>query len=376
MGTFRVELFGKFRIARGGEGVAAVNTNRLKSLLAYLVLHGDAPQPREHLAFLLWPDSDEAQARTNLRQLLHHLRRALPDECGFLVADNQTVQWRRAPDCTVDVFDFDAAIAEARAASDAGNAQRELKGLQKAAALYQDELLPGFYDEWLQAKRDHYRQSAAQAWTRLVWLLEQHQDFAGGIQYAERLVAQDPLREAHYQLLIRLHSSNGDRAGALRAYHQCRRMLRRELGVEPSPATREAFEQALKAGLPAAAPVEAMPATSNSPSPLVGRKKEWQRLADSWNLAAAGGVHFAVIPGEPGIGKSRLAEELFAWCRRAQAGVARARCYAAQGRLAYAPVAEWLRSEPLRAVSNRLPQSQMAELARVLPEILAENPSL
>jgi DNA-binding SARP family transcriptional activator len=92
--SFRIELFGKFRITRGEESVATVNTNRLQSLLTYLVLHGDAPQPREHLAFHLWPDSGEAQARTNLRQLLHHLRRALPHDCGFLAGDNHTVQWR------------------------------------------------------------------------------------------------------------------------------------------------------------------------------------------------------------------------------------------------------------------------------------------
>jgi DNA-binding SARP family transcriptional activator len=102
--SFRIELFGKFRITYGDEPIAAVNTNRLKSLLVYLVLHGDAPQPREHLAFLLWPDSDEAQARTNLRQLLHHLRRALPNQCGFLTADNHTVQWRRDPACGVGGF--------------------------------------------------------------------------------------------------------------------------------------------------------------------------------------------------------------------------------------------------------------------------------
>src|SRR5438270_10209673 len=100
--SFRIELFGKFRITHEGRAIAAVNTNRLKSLLTYLVLHGDAPQAREYLAFLLWPDSGEAQARTNLRQLLHHLRRALPDECGFLTADNHTVQWRRDRACAVD----------------------------------------------------------------------------------------------------------------------------------------------------------------------------------------------------------------------------------------------------------------------------------
>ena len=374
--SFRIELFGKFRITQSGEPVATVNTNRLRSLLTYLVLHGDDPQPREHLAFLLWPDSGEAQARTNLRQLLHHLRRALPDECGFLTADSHTVQWCRGSACSVDVEEFDAALARAESAVQAGDVASELQGLEDAARLYQDDLVPGLYDDWLGQKRERYRQKAAETFGRLASRLEKARDLPAAIRYAERLVAQDPLREAHHQLLIRLHASNRDRASALRAYHQCMRILRRELGVEPAAATRGLFEQALKSDLAATTPPEVARVISNSPLPLIGRRKEWQQLVEYWNIASAGGAHLAVIPGEPGLGKSRLAEELYSWCKQGQAGVARARCYAAQGRLAYAPVAEWLRAEPLRAACAQLPQPQLAELSRVLPEILAENPSI
>ena len=84
MEAMRIELFNNLLISRAQQPVLSVNTNRLQSLLAYLLLN-EAPQSREHVAFLLWPESVESQARTNLRQLLHHLRRALPaDFAGFL----------------------------------------------------------------------------------------------------------------------------------------------------------------------------------------------------------------------------------------------------------------------------------------------------
>jgi len=70
----RIQLLGDFTLTFAGVPVTAVNTARLKSLLVYLVLHRDAPQPRHHLAFLFWPDTSEAQALTNLRNLLHKLR--------------------------------------------------------------------------------------------------------------------------------------------------------------------------------------------------------------------------------------------------------------------------------------------------------------
>ena len=245
--SFRIELFGKFRITSDGEPLALVNKARLQALLAYLILDSDNPQPRERLAFLMWPESAESQARTNLRQLLHHLRHALPPQCGLLTADHQTVQWQPGSACGVDVLEFDRAVASAGVAARSGQADAELEWLERAARLYQDDLLPAVYDEWLQAKREQYRRQAAQVFTRLASVLEQQGEFARAIPYAERLVALDELREAHHQLLIRLHQLNRDRASALRAYHQCMRTLRRELGVEPGPATRALFEQALRA---------------------------------------------------------------------------------------------------------------------------------
>ena len=78
---------------------------------------------------------------------------------------------------------------------------------------------------------------------RLAELFELTEDYPAAIPFAERLVALDSLSEAHHQLLIRLHAANHDRASALRAYHRCMRILRREMGLAPGAATRELFEQ-------------------------------------------------------------------------------------------------------------------------------------
>src|SRR5215469_11337418 len=101
-----INLFGNLRISSAGRLVSSANMSRLQSLIAYLILHGDTPQPREQLAFVLWPGSTESQARTNLRQLIHHLKRALPEECESLVTDHHSVRWRRDASCEIDVVDF------------------------------------------------------------------------------------------------------------------------------------------------------------------------------------------------------------------------------------------------------------------------------
>ncbi len=358
----RIEMFGNLKILSNGLPVSAVNTNRLQSLLAYLLLEGEAPHPREKLAGVLWPDSSESQARTNLRQLLHHLRRALPPDCCFLEADTNSVRWLRSGNCQTDTADFESAV---------------LRGDDVAAvSLYQEDLLSGLYDDWLKPHREHYRREAQLCLSRLLKGSEASGDFAAAITFAERLISFDPLSETSYQALIRLYAVAGDRASALRAYHQCMRTLRREMGVDPGAATRELFEQTLRETGTAGKLASSPPSGVLSSQVMVGRQHERAQLESCWNGMARGGSGVAILLGEPGIGKSRLAEEFRFWCASRGASVAWGRCFAAQGQLAYAPVAEWLRSEPLRRVRAQLPQAQLIELARLLPEILAERDGL
>jgi DNA-binding SARP family transcriptional activator len=111
--TLDIQLLGGFRLLAGEMPVAGIDTPRLQALLAHLVLHPDAPQSRSHLAFRFWPDSTEAQARTNLRKQVHYLRRSLPDADRFLYADAKVLQWRPESPFRLDVADFEGSLAQA-----------------------------------------------------------------------------------------------------------------------------------------------------------------------------------------------------------------------------------------------------------------------
>lgn len=379
-----IRLFGNFRMSFTGRPATVIHASRLQSLIAYLILQGDAPQPRERLAFLLWPASSESQARTNLRQLLHHLKRALPAECNLLVSDHLSVRWQRDDSCAIDVVDFQMAIAEADSARTRNDRAREIQSLTSAAQLYEDDLLPGLYDDWIVPIRDEYKRRICGVLKRLATHFEERGEYATAIPWAERLLALDPVCESHHQLVIRLHAANLDRASALRAYHQCMRVLRREMGVQPGPATQELFERILKAE----PGVAREPASGNrllragkvaqahTRRPLIGRVKEWQLLASAWKSAVIDGPRVALISGEPGIGKTRLADEFYHSCVWQGHAVARSRCYAGQGQVAYAPMAEWLRSDAVRAGWASLRPPNLVELARLVPEILEVFPEI
>ncbi|MFO7697740.1 MAG: BTAD domain-containing putative transcriptional regulator [Anaerolineae bacterium] len=361
-----VSLLGDFSISLDETPVTDVASPRLQSLLAYLLLHRGAPQSRAHLAYQFWPDTTEAQSRTNLRNVLHHLRRALPDADAFLDATVQTLHWRSDTPLTLDVACFEAALARASRPDDPAAVRQ---ALEQSIALYRGDLLPSCYDDWILPERERLRQAFQTALKGLIQLLEEEQDYEAAIAAAQRLLQHDPLQEAAYRGLIRLHALNGDRAAALRVYHTCTTVLERELEVEPGAATRAAYEQLLGA---AGRPSRASPPTVAF-SPLVGRTAEWAQLQGIWrSVAGDGGPQAIVVRGEAGIGKTRLAEDLLQWATRQGIAGANARCYAAEGQPAYAPVTAWLRARPLGPLSD----VWLAEIGRLLPEVLIGRPDL
>lgn len=172
MPTLQLQLFGDFRLAYNDDLVTAVNQARLQSLLAYLVLHRDAPQARQRLAFLFWPDSSEAQARANLRQLLYRLQRVLPAADHFLQLDAKTVQWRSGAAFTLDVAEFQRYLVHAEEATRKADATTARTALQAAVAYYQGDLLAGCCDEWVLFERERWRETFLKALERLVLLAE------------------------------------------------------------------------------------------------------------------------------------------------------------------------------------------------------------
>src|SRR3989475_11988836 len=375
MPTLHIRLLGDFSLIYNDRQVTSLNTTRLQSLFAYLVLHRDVPQQRQHLASLFWPDTTESQARNNLRQLLHQLRQALPAVEQFLSADTHMLHWHPVTPCHLDVAEFEQTLTLADAVARRNDQHALQAALEQADNLYRRELLPGCYDEWILPERERLRQRHLQVLEQLLRLFEVQGDTVTAIRYAQRLIGLDPLSEDLSRRLMRLFALNNDRASALHIYHTCVTTLQRELGVDPDPATREAYERLMHQETPTIQAIVQQPLLAATPT-LIGRQREWEHLHDAWHHATTAEPHFVLVTGEAGIGKSRLAEEFLLWTSQQGAVTAKARSYAAEGQLSLAPVTEWLRSEGLRAPLRQLDAIWLTEVVRLLPELLAERPAL
>jgi len=368
---FHIRLLGHCHVRYGDQPVSELEQPRLQALLAYLLLHRHAPVSRRQLAATFWPDSTDQQARNNLRSLLYRLRKALPDADLCLALDHNSIRWRLDAPCALDVADFERALAQAEQAD---GVARRCEALEAAVASYTGDLLPDCFDEWIIPERERLRRAYLRALEQLVLLLEEGRAYAPAIRYARRLLRHDPLHEASYRRLMRLHLAKGDRISALRVYHTCANILRRELGVDPSAAAQALHQQLLEGegGIAVAADVEETTPRLTSTEiaiPLVGRRAEWAQLTAVWRRAAARRPQMVLILGEAGMGKTRLAEELQAWVERQGVATATARCSSLESRLALGPVLQWLRGETLQPRLAALAPTWQGALARLLPGI-------
>ena len=363
-----IRLLGGFSASTPSQGAIIISGARQRTLLAYLLLHRDRPVDRRHLAFLLWPDSTEAQALTNLRQLIHDVRAAIPESSRFIDAGRQLIRWVDDAPFALDVDRFEAAVGPALLQKPSLGPEASIATLAAGLAVYTGDLLPECYDEWITPVRHRLRELLVRALRRVIELLEERRAFATAIGHAERLRELEPLDETVTLALMRLYAAQGRRALAMGAYTRAEVLLREELGTQPGPALNELRDRLLRAR----AGDEPPPAATAEPA-FIDRAAEWTRLTRVWSAAARARPRCVLASGIPGIGKTRLCSEFAAWARRQGATVAASSCYRTVGSLPYAPVVDWLRSPTLSGPVARMAEEWRAELRGLLPELAVPN---
>ena len=289
-----IRTLGGLSLEVNGQAMQDLGSRKAEAILVYLVMAGRQLN-RNVLKTLFWPESSEEHASTSLRVELSILRKRLG---AFLQITREAIGIRPDAKVYLDLSDLNTNLASGQ--------------MEQALEIYQGDFLQGFhirdsseFEDWLRWERESARRSVLGALHASISEAIEAKDCVKGQTFVRRLLKLDPLDELAQQRCMLLLALDGQRTAALAQYEECRTILQRELGVEPSPETQALCEQILRGERPAS-PGPALP-QHNLPAPqtsFVGRAKELAQIGDLIHDPAC---RLLTLVGPGGSGKTRLA---------------------------------------------------------------------
>jgi DNA-binding SARP family transcriptional activator/tetratricopeptide (TPR) repeat protein len=358
----------------------ALGGSKQRALLGMLLLHAGEVVPSDLLIEELWPGERRADALKALQVAVSRLRKALEParpagvDSRVLVTRPPGYELRVDPE-RLDAKRFEALLDEGRGALAAGQAQSARATLGEALSLWRGAPLADLaYESFCQAevaRLEELRTAALEERIAADLALGRHAELVAELR---TLVKEEPMRERlHGQLMLGLYRS-GRQAEALDAYAEARRTLVEELGIEPSRELRDLHQAILEQSPELDLPARPETAADTAGSVFVGREPQLAELLAGLDEALAGRGRLFLLAGEPGIGKSRLAEQLAAQAKARGAEVLVGRCWEAGGAPAYWPWVQALRTY-VRELDADVLRAQLgpgaAELAQLIPELRA-----
>ena len=325
-----------------------------RALLAILLLHANEVVSAARLIDDLWPEEAPRTATKSIQVYVSGLRKQLGE--GRLVTRKPGYLLRVEPD-ELDGARFERIVSEAREAAP----ERAAARLREALALWRGPPLADLADEHFArpeiARLEGLRLAALEHRIDADLEAGRHAEVVGEL---EALVAEHPLRERpRRQLMLALYRC-GRQAEALDVYHDARRTLGDELGIEPGAELR-GLEQAI---LVQDRALDRPPAQAEEPGGVfVGRERELSALLGALEDALSGRGRLVLLAGEPGVGKSRLADELAVRASARGARVLFGRCWEGGGAPAYWP---WVQA--LRALDSGAAEADLSPLLSETPQ--------
>ncbi|MGZ4314221.1 MAG: BTAD domain-containing putative transcriptional regulator [Gaiellaceae bacterium] len=375
-------ILGELEVEEGGRAVV-LGGARQRALLTNLLLHAGEVVSADRLIEDLYGAHPPATAAKSLQAHISRLRKALGGEQRLRTRGGGYAL--ELSDGELDVERFSTLLEEGRRSLAAGNAEVAVAKLEQALTLWRGRPLADVaYAEFAQgevARLEELHLAAVEEVIDARIALGRHADVVGDL---ERLVATHPLRERlRASLLLALYRS-GRQAEALDAYQGARAILVEELGIEPTRSLRGLHQAILNQdpALDLQRPTihqETDAASDAAGAGFVGREAELEQLISGLGDAIAGRGRLFLLVGEPGIGKSRLAEELGRHARARGVRVLVGRCWEAGGAPAYWPWVQSLRGL-IRETRAETLREQLgtgaSDLAQLLPELRELFPDL
>jgi DNA-binding SARP family transcriptional activator len=225
----------------------AWTTKRARDILCFIASRRHRRAPKDTIIDTFWGEADFEAVEKNFHPTVSHIRKALnsnqPVKQNFLVYRDGDYILSQDFSYSLDTEEFDRLLAEGETARRSGDHERFASAYERALELYRGDFMQGSYEEWVEEQRSYYREQSLRMLETLAVAAQKSEDWPRSLQLAQRIVAADQFREDVHCMIMRAHAAAGNRGAAKEQYESLRRLLKKELGVEPAPETQKVFRQ-------------------------------------------------------------------------------------------------------------------------------------
>jgi DNA-binding SARP family transcriptional activator len=247
-----LETLGRIRLTTGTDRRPLPVPRLSLWLLAFLTLSRGRMHATEAIMEQFWPDCDPARGRSNLSSALWRLRRVLPEESPRLLASDVPGALGLVSDAPLwfDAEAFADDLGSGLAAVTPRFEAPEARRFERALAFHAGELLAGCSLDWVLLERERLLLLWVRAQLRWIEHCSAGAEWEAALAAGAAVLRHDPLRESLHRRMIELHLANGNPCAARRQFEACVRILDRELGIPPDPATWAAIAPLQEAAVP------------------------------------------------------------------------------------------------------------------------------
>ncbi|MFL6228460.1 MAG: BTAD domain-containing putative transcriptional regulator [Pyrinomonadaceae bacterium] len=225
----------------------AWTTKRARDILCFIASRRHRRASKDTIIDTFWGEADFDAVEKNFHPTVSHIRKALnsnqPVKQNFLVYRDGDYLLSQDASYFIDTEEYDRLVAEGESARRAGDRERFVSCFEHAIELYRGDFMQGSYDDWVEEQRSYYREQQLRMLETLATAAQKAEDWPRSLKLAQRILSEDQFREDVHCMIMRAHASLGNRAAVKDQYESLRRLLRKELGVEPAAETQRVFKQ-------------------------------------------------------------------------------------------------------------------------------------
>ncbi|PYS72526.1 MAG: hypothetical protein DMF69_07300, partial [Acidobacteria bacterium] len=227
----------------------AWTTRRARDILIFIASRRHRRASKDTIIDTFWGEADFAAVEKNFHPTVSHIRKALNSnqafKQNFILYRDGDYQLNPELSYQIDIEEFDRLATRGDNARRARKLDECVEAYELAVTLYRGDFAQGSYESWVDEQRSYYREQYLHLLESLASIAQKQEEWSRSLQLAQQILHEDHFREDIHCMVMKAHVKLGNRGAAKEQYETVRRILERELGVEPGPETRRVLKELL-----------------------------------------------------------------------------------------------------------------------------------